>query len=390
MRSLAGIRTLAVVAVGSLVAHAHSAAREAPVSLGVPAAPVPVTAAGHVALVYELHVANTGSRPLRLDRVEVRDADHAGAAPVATYGRRELERDVKLIAPRGAPPPKALGPGVRAVVYLWLALDSSAAMPKALTHHVAFADGSTADGATVVVRPSADLALAPPVGAGDWWIGLGPSNASEHRRAVIRVGDDTVPHLAQRFAIDWVKMDARGEYARDHRGRRNTDWYGYGAPVLAIANARVVAVVDGIPDNTPGEGSRAVAMRVGTVLGDYVLLDLEPGRGAAHRYALYGHLQPGSVRVRVGDAVSRGQVLGAIGNSGNSDGPHLHFHVTEAADGEAAPLRGEGVPFVLDAFTVVAHDPELEARHAPLSAIGPHRAALPVEGDVIRLAEGRP
>jgi hypothetical protein len=228
------------------------------------------------------------------------------------------------------------------------------------------------------------------VGAGDWWIGLGPSNASEHRRAVIRVGDDTVPHLAQRFAIDWVKMDARGEYARDHRGRRNTDWYGYGAPVLAIANARVVAVVDGIPDNTPGEGSRAVAMRVGTVLGDYVLLDLEPGRGAAHRYALYGHLQPGSVRVRVGDAVSRGQVLGAIGNSGNSDGPHLHFHVTEAADVEAAPLRGEGVPFVLDAFTVVAHDPELEARHAPLSAIGPHRAALPVEGDVIRLAESRP
>jgi hypothetical protein len=63
----------------------------------------------------------------------------------------------------------------------------------------------------------------------------------------------TVPHLAQRFAIDWVKMDARGEYARDHRGRRNTDWYGYGEPVLAVADARVVAVMDSIPDNTPGE-----------------------------------------------------------------------------------------------------------------------------------------
>lgn len=48
----------------------------------------------------------------------------------------------------------------------------------------------------------------------------------EHRRAVIRVGDDTVPHLAQRFAIDWVKMDARGDFARDHKWRTNADWYG--------------------------------------------------------------------------------------------------------------------------------------------------------------------
>jgi murein DD-endopeptidase MepM/ murein hydrolase activator NlpD len=223
------------------------------------------------------------------------------------------------------------------------------------------------------------------VGAGDWWIGLGPSNTSEHRRAVIRVGEDTVPHLAQRFAIDWVKVDARGEYARDHRGRRNADWYGYGEPVIAVASARVAAVVDSIPDNTPGEGSRAVPMRVATVLGNYVLLDLTPTSDSVHRYALYGHLEPGTLRVRAGDTVSTGQVLGAIGNSGNSDGPHLHFHVTEAADAEAGPLRAEGIPFVLETFAVVAHDPERVAQHAALTALGPHRAALPVEGDVVRL-----
>ena len=92
----------------------------------------------------------------------------------------------------------------------------------------------------------------------------------------------------------------------------------------------------------------------------------------------------------MGDLVSRGQVLGAIGNSGNSDGPHLHFHVTEAVDAEAAPLRAEGVPFVLEAFTIVAHDPERVAQHASLTALGPHRNALPVEGDVVRLAGARP
>lgn len=405
MTHVADIRTLAIVALASVVARECTpsmagavpsasrpvvATQAAPTLLSVPAAPVPVTAAGRVALVYELHVANAGTRPLRLERVEVRNADHADAAPVATYRRWDVERDVKLIAPRGAPTPKVLSPGVRAVVYLWLTFDSSAAVPRVLTHHVAFADGSAADGAPVIVRPPADLALTPPVNAGDWWIGLGPSNTSEHRRALIRVGEDTVPHLAQRFAIDWVKMDARGEFARDHRGRRNTDWYGYGEPVLAVADARVAAVVDSIPDNTPGEASRAVPMRVATVLGNYVLLDLGPGQGAAHLYALYGHLKPGTLRVQVGDVVGRGQILGAIGNSGNSDGPHLHFHVTEAEDAPAAPLRGEGVPFVLAEFTVVAHDPERVAQHASLTALGPHRAALPVEGDVVRLPETRP
>ena len=362
----------------------------APVTLAVPTSPVPVRAAGRVTLVYELHVADSGSRPLRLERLDVRDADRPDASPVATYGRAELERDSKLIAPRGAPPPKALTPGVRAVIYIWIALDSSGAVPRALTHHVLFADGSTADGAPTIVASSTDLVLASPVGAGDWWIGLGPSNTSEHRRAVIRVGEDTVPHLAQRFAIDWVKMDTSGEYARDHRGRRNADWYGYGERVLAVADARVVGVVDGIPDNTPGEGSRAVPMRVATVLGNYVLLDLGArSASGAHRFALYGHLQPGSLKVKAGDAVHRGEVLGTIGNSGNSDGPHLHFHVTEAADSAAASLRAEGVPFVLDSFSVVAHDPERVAQHARLTPLGLHRTALPVEGDVIRTSPTR-
>jgi hypothetical protein len=398
MRHRTGTRTLIVAFSTAAAFSTMTAARTvvvtqgAPAALTVPAAPVPVTAAGHVALVYELHVANVGTGPLRLDRVDVRDADHTDEPPIAAFGRAQVERDVKLIAPRGAPAPKALSPGVRAVVYLWLALDSSRAVPRALTHRVMFASGTMVDGGTVVVRPPSDLSLAPPVSAGDWWIGLGPSNTSEHRRAVFRVGEDTVPHLAQRFAIDWVKMDARGEYARDHRGRRNTDWFGYGDPVVAVADARVAAVVDSIPDNTPGEGSRAVPMRVATVLGNYVLLDLGTGAGAsgAHRYALFGHLKPGTLRVRTGDQVHRGQILGDIGNSGNSDGPHLHFHVTEAADAEAAPLRSEGLPFMLDAFTVVGHDPERVAQHASLTAMGAQRGALPFVGYVIRFAPARP
>ena len=146
---------------GSVAPHST-----APVSLAVPASPVPVRAAGRVTLVYELHVTDTGSRAMKLERLDVRDADAPNAPPIATVARSELERDTKLIAPRGAPPPKALTPGVRAVIYIWIALDSSAAVPRALTHHVAFSDGSTVDGAPLIVRPAADLVLASPVGVG--------------------------------------------------------------------------------------------------------------------------------------------------------------------------------------------------------------------------------
>ena len=356
----------------------------APVTVTVPTAPIPVRAAGSTVLVYELHIANAGTRPLRLERVEVRASSNPQSA-IVTYDRRAIANDVKFLAPRGAPLPKALDPGVQAIVYLWIALDSAAGVPSALSHHIVFADGDTAPTSPIPVGRGSDLVFAPPIGEGDWWIGLGPSNTSEHRRSVLRVGDDTVPHLAQRFAIDWVKMDARGEYARDHNGRANTDWYGYGEPVKAVADARVAGIVDGIPDNVPGENSRAVAMTVGTVLGNSVLLDLGRGTGAMHRYALYGHLKPGTIQVRAGDRVVRGQLLGNIGNSGNSDGPHLHFHVTEAPDDASAPLRSEGIPFVIDAFSVVAHDPDRVSQKAALTPLGAQRLALPVEGDVIRL-----
>ena len=370
-----------------------SAATRAPggsalVTVTVPTAPTPVRAAGSTVLVYELHIANASARPLRLERVDVGSSSNPQSS-IATYDRRAIGNNVKFLAPRGAPVPKALDPGVQAIVYMWIALDSAASVPSALSHHIVFADGDTAPSPPMSVRRGSDLVLAPPIGGGDWWIGLGPSNTSEHRRSVLRVGDDTVPHLAQRFAIDWVKMDARGEYARDHNGRANADWYGYGEPVKAVADARVAAIVDGIPDNVPGENSRAVAMTVGTVLGNSVLLDLGQETGTMHRYALYGHLKPGTIQVRAGDRVVRGQVLGNIGNSGNSDGPHLHFHVTEAPDDASAPLRSEGIPFVIDAFAVVAHDPDRVSQKAALTPLGAQRLALPVEGDVIRLGPPR-
>ena len=71
------------------------------------------------------------------------------------------------------------------------------------------------------------------------------------------------------------------------------------------------------------------------MFGDAVVLD----HGDAE-YSVYAHLVPGSTKVKVGDAVKRGQPIARFGSSGNSTEPHLHFHVCDRPDGIACA----GVP----------------------------------------------
>lgn len=96
------------------------------------------------------------------------------------------------------------------------------------------------------------------------------------------------------------------------------------------------------PDNGGTNERSTRHVTVDSAVGNYVTLDL----GTGH-FALYAHLQPRSIKVKVGDKVKTGQVLALLGNSGNSDAPHLHFHVT---DGDS-PLGAEGLPYELETFT---------------------------------------
>ena len=83
-------------------------------------------------------------------------------------------------------------------------------------------------------------------------------------------------------------------------------------------------------------------------------------------YAYYLHLQPGSIRVKTGDRVRRGQVLARIGASGDAREPHLHFEVTT----ESKPFIGEGIPYVIDQYTVTPANgglPEVDKHELPLN-----------------------
>jgi murein DD-endopeptidase MepM/ murein hydrolase activator NlpD len=92
-----------------------------------------------------------------------------------------------------------------------------------------------------------------------------------------------------------------------------------------------------VAENIPDPVKRAAEMTLVTAGGNYVALDIGYGR-----YALYGHLIPGSIKVKKGDFVKRGQVLGRLGNSGNSTEPHLHFQIADAP----SFLNANGLPYL--------------------------------------------
>jgi len=174
----------------------------------------------------------------------------------------------------------------------------------------------------------------------------------------------------QRFAIDWVRFGDDGKLAKNG-GAANDDFYGYGQNVLAVADAVVADVKDGIPENKPG--SLAVPIDLGTIAGNFLVLDL--GNGI---YAGYAHLQPGSLRFKKGDRVHRGDVLGLLGNSGNSDAPHLHFQVMDAA----SILDSEGLPYLLESFRVVGGTDQ-DDKYQPAKQPTDHKSELPLENVVV-------
>jgi murein DD-endopeptidase MepM/ murein hydrolase activator NlpD len=122
----------------------------------------------------------------------------------------------------------------------------------------------------------------------------------------------------QRFAFDILKVDAQG---RTHRGdgKKNEDYYAFGQELLAPADGVVTYVVDGVHDNTPGEMNRMYAA------GNLVII-----KHAEGEYSLLAHFKQRSIRVKVGDKVMRGQLLGLCGNSGNSSEAHLHYQLQNA------------------------------------------------------------
>ncbi len=298
--------------------------------IAVPVAPGPVTIEGREWLIHELHLTNFGSEPLRLTSIEVL----SDSGPLRTFDGDDLAPRVAIAAvARGDAQP--VRPGERAIVYLEVAVNA-ARPPRSLRHRVRFFAGENREisdviGGEVAIREKANLALGPPLRGGPWTAVYAWEWPRGHRRVFYTL--DGRARLPGRFAIDWVKKDERGRSARgDADVVKNS--YGYGADVLAVADARVAAVRDGVVESE--RVSANPKHPLDEAAGNYVALDLGDGR-----FAIYEHLRTGSIRVSPGNRVRRGEVLAALGFTGDSTEPHLHFHVADSP----APLSGEGLPF---------------------------------------------
>jgi hypothetical protein len=120
---------------------------------------------------------------------------------------------------------------------------------------------------------------------------------------------------SQRFAFDLI---GAGPEDKTHKANasRNEDYYAFGREILAPADGVVTEAIDGVRDNVPG------SMNPFSAVGNAVFI-----RHGKSEVSVLAHLKQGSVRVKAGDNVTRGQVLGLCGNSGNSSEPHLHYHL---------------------------------------------------------------
>jgi hypothetical protein len=345
-----GFAVVVVFGIG-LTQGARSADAPSPwppqLEMRVPFEPTVFPSAGRNHLTYELYLTNFSSTPLTLRRVEVLDADDSAALPIAAFEASQLNSLVQPIEAQtsadGNSDPQQLAGGATVVVFVWIALDHGAHVPNKLRHRIFTAD-SAAEGAVIGTHHTELKLLGPPVMGTNWLADDGPSNDQDnhHRRGILVFQGRA--QISRRYAIDWQQSQNGKTFSGDASDKRS--YYAYGKPVLAVADGTVVSVRDGIPDNVPrhnGEFTPAVEMTPDTVFGNHIVLDL-----GGQQFASYLHLQPGSMRVKVGDHVRRGQVLAKIGGSGDAREPHLHFQVQTSSD----PLAGEGVPYLSDHYRV--------------------------------------
>jgi Peptidase family M23 len=392
------MRTLLRYAVATMVAAAQPAVAQSlksneilsSIAVRPISSPNPVRGAdGRIHLAYELTVTNPGDLFTTIDKVEAVDRKGHGLASMDGDRLRTMIR-------QSGGKDGMLPPGGSAIVFMDVSFTPGQALPAGVASRITVTrQGVGPDGkpmplpkeipvpATVTfttegtrIGPPA-VVIEPPLRGPGWLAESGCCDTvTPHRGAVMAVnGRLRVP---ERFAIDWEQIDTSGHfYSGDPKQLSN--WKYYGVPVHSVAAGKVVNLYNGSDEQVPGEPVKGLTTE--GIGGNMLVIDI--GR---HNYAFYAHLQRGSLRVKLGDRVRTGQVLGLVGNTGNSTAPHLHFHVMDGP----SPLNANGLPYVFSHFVgrgVIADADAMErGEAAKLDAArlsGPHTDELPMNNQFV-------
>jgi hypothetical protein len=328
---------------------------------------------GMVHLEYDLVLTNVFTAPVTITAIEVLTPDGQSLL------RLEGDALAAMAQPLFGRTPMDVVPQSGALAVILDVVVSPDQVPERLTHRITYELAPDAPNLAIIgsheivgpelaVDPFAPLVIAPPLRGAGWLNANGCCDASAHRSARLAVDGS---HLVtfELFAIDWIRLEGNRLFTGD--GTRNEDYFAFGAEVLAVADGTVAFIRDGLPEETPNEPTMAVHQPL-DYGGNEVVLELAPGV-----FAFYAHLQPGSIRVQAGDTVTMGQVLGLLGNTGNTTAPHLHFQLADGPD----VLTANSLPFVLDHWTLAGTvDPESTATDVRVAGMPtPQTATLPLD-----------
>lgn len=304
---------------------------------------VAVLSNGTFCVNYELFIEDATGTGVTIEKVEIVDPSRADA-PVASLKKDEIAKYLHL--PGASEPTTKLSAARAGHMKINLSFDAGDRIPSELEHVVTVtmdkpvamisSNPIVRMGRSRVVRDR-PITIAPPV-KGPGWIAVGVGGYYYHRLAVLPVNGRWVN--PERWAVDWIQVDGKNRFFVGDK-TKNESYPQYGKEILAVADGVIESARDGLPDEPAGKAPEG--MTLDRAAGNYIVQDIGAGS-----YALYAHLKPGSLRIKKGDMVRRGQTIALLGNSGNSDGPHLHFHIINGTE----PLGSDGLPYAIDSFTL--------------------------------------
>ncbi len=317
--------------------------------LRIPYLPNSVSIDGQPTLYFEIHLTNFSSDSIFLDTLQIVSA-HTNQMHWVASGKK-LHNSSANPGMTHKSDRVTLWPGGSGVVYIELSTKTNS---QAFTCQLHFTQ-ATKQGVvrqtvtTEIVSFETQKALpvlGAPLKSGTWVAIYDPSWERGHRRVIYTInGKACIPG---RYAIDFMRVDEQGRYAsQDENPIKN--WYGYANEVLAVADGKVVGLRNDFPESPTLATHPAYSADKAT--GNYIALDIGDGY-----VVFYEHLKPGSLKVKLGQQVKRGETIAALGFTGQTTGPHLHLHVASAN----SPLGAEGVAFTFNQFKKIGYYESLD------------------------------